>query len=129
MDLISVPPLSPFNCAEWKLKMIAYLKSHELFDVSIGAVEMLESDDEKSFGSITVTEHMEPCVYPFLLGCIISLMLLNSQVKFVPDWTKHLANRLKRLVKSIGRVHITYPFKLFQPPLFLKKMKSFYMKK
>ena len=47
MDLISVPPLSPFNYAEWKLKMIAYLKSHELFDVSIGAVEMPESDDEK----------------------------------------------------------------------------------
>ena len=48
MDLISVPPLSPFNYAEWKLKMIAYLKSHELFDVCIGVVAMPESDDEKS---------------------------------------------------------------------------------
>ena len=28
--------------------MIAYIKSHELFDVSIGDVEMLEFDDEKS---------------------------------------------------------------------------------
>ena len=48
MDLISVPPLSPFNYVEWKLKMIAYLKSHELFDVSIRVVAMPESDDEKS---------------------------------------------------------------------------------
>ena len=47
MDLISVPPLSSFNYPEWKLKMIAYIKSHELFDVSIGDVEMLEFDDEK----------------------------------------------------------------------------------
>ena len=47
MDLISVPPLSPFNYAEWKLKMIAYIKSHDLFDVSIGAVVMPESDDKK----------------------------------------------------------------------------------
>ena len=62
MDLISVPRLSSFNYDVWKLKMVAYIKSHELFDVSIGAVAILESDDEKSFGSITVTEHMEPCV-------------------------------------------------------------------
>ena len=48
MDLISVPPLSSFNYLEWKLKMIAYLKSHELFDVSIGVVAMLEFDVEKS---------------------------------------------------------------------------------
>ena len=47
MDLISVPPLSSFNYREWKLNMIAYLKSHEIFDVSIGVVAMLESDDEK----------------------------------------------------------------------------------
>ena len=48
MDLISNPPLSSFNYHEWKLKMIAYLKSNELFDVSIGVVSILESDDEKS---------------------------------------------------------------------------------
>ena len=48
MDLISVTPLSSFNYEVWKLKMIAYLKSHELFDVSIRVVEMRESDDEKS---------------------------------------------------------------------------------
>ena len=47
-DLILVPPLTPFNYHEWKLKMIAYLKSHELFDVSIGVVEMPKSDDAKS---------------------------------------------------------------------------------
>ena len=47
MDLISVPPLSSFNYDVWKLKMIAYLKRHELFDVAIGVVEMLESNDEK----------------------------------------------------------------------------------
>ena len=48
MDLISVPPLSSFNYYELKLKMIVYLKSHELFDVSIGVVAMPESNDEKS---------------------------------------------------------------------------------
>ena len=48
MDLISVPALSPFNYTEWKLKMIAYLKSHDLFEVSIGDVAMEESNDEIS---------------------------------------------------------------------------------
>ena len=48
MDLISVPPLSSFNYYELKLKMIVYLKSHELFDVSIGVVAIPESNDEKS---------------------------------------------------------------------------------
>ena len=48
MDLISVPPLSSFNYNVWKLKMIAYLKIHEIFDVSIGDVKMPEFDDEKS---------------------------------------------------------------------------------
>ena len=48
MDLSSVPPLSLFNYSEWKLKMVAYLKSHELFDVSIGVMAVLESNDEKS---------------------------------------------------------------------------------
>ena len=48
MDLISIPPLSPFNYVEWKLNMVAYLKRHELLDVSIGFVAVAESDDEKS---------------------------------------------------------------------------------
>ena len=48
MDLISDPPLSSFNYNVWKLKMIAFLKSHELFDVSIGVVAMPESNHEKS---------------------------------------------------------------------------------
>ena len=38
MDSRSVPPLSPFNYPQWKLKMIEYLKSHDLFDISIGFV-------------------------------------------------------------------------------------------
>ena len=48
MDLKSNPPLSPFNYVEWELKMVAYLKSHELFDFSIGVMAMLESDEEKN---------------------------------------------------------------------------------
>ena len=48
MDLISVSPLSPFIYAECKFNMVAYLKSHELFDVSIGAMSMPDSDHEKS---------------------------------------------------------------------------------
>ena len=81
------------------------------------------------FGSITVTEHMEPCVQPFLLGCAISLMLLNSQVKYGPYWTEHLDNKLKRLTQSIRRVHLKYPCKILQPPLLLLNMKLFKMKK
>ena len=37
MSLISVHPLSPFNYAKWKLKMVAYLESHDIIDVSFGA--------------------------------------------------------------------------------------------
>ena len=37
MDLRSVPPLSPFNYAGWKMKTVAYLESHDLLDVSFGA--------------------------------------------------------------------------------------------
>ena len=48
MDLIYVPPLSSFNYPECKLKIIAYIKRHELFDVSIGVVAIPESDDERS---------------------------------------------------------------------------------
>ena len=33
LDLRSVPLQSPFNYAEWKLKMVAYLESHDLLDV------------------------------------------------------------------------------------------------
>ena len=48
MDLISVPPLSPFNYVEWKLSMVAYLKIHELFDVSIGAMSLSNFEYENS---------------------------------------------------------------------------------
>ena len=48
MDLISFPPLSPFRYAEWKLKMVTYFKSHELFDVSIGAMSVPYSNHDKS---------------------------------------------------------------------------------
>ena len=34
MDFILVPPLSPFNYAKWKLKMVADLESRDLLDVS-----------------------------------------------------------------------------------------------
>ena len=37
MDLISIPPLSPFNYAKWKLKMVSYIDIHDLFGVSFGA--------------------------------------------------------------------------------------------
>ena len=47
MDLISVPSLLSFNYHEWKLRMITYLKSHEMFDVSTRFVTMIEFDDEK----------------------------------------------------------------------------------
>ena len=42
MDLISVPLLSPFNYAEWKLKMVAYL---DLLDVSFGAGKETYEDE------------------------------------------------------------------------------------
>ena len=61
MDLILVPLLSSFNYAEWKLNMVTYLEIHELFDVSIGDVEIPECDDnnfiwfnycDRSYGSM-----------------------------------------------------------------------------
>ena len=36
MDLRLVPLLSPFNYAEWKLKMVAYIESHDLLDGFFG---------------------------------------------------------------------------------------------
>ena len=48
MDLKLVLPLSPFIYAEWKLKMVACLKSHELFDLSIGSMAMPKSDEQKN---------------------------------------------------------------------------------
>ena len=36
MDLRSVHPLSPFNYAEWKLNMVAYIEIHDLLDVYFG---------------------------------------------------------------------------------------------
>ena len=41
------PLLSPFNYADWKPKMSAYLKRQCLFDVSIGALSEPESYEEK----------------------------------------------------------------------------------
>ena len=41
MDMRPVPLLSPFNYAEWKLKMVAYLEIHDILDVSFGAVKNL----------------------------------------------------------------------------------------
>ena len=46
MDL-KVPLLSPFNYADWKPKMSAYLKMQCLFDVSIGALSEPETYEEK----------------------------------------------------------------------------------
>ena len=40
-----VPLLSPFNYADWKPKMSAYLKRQCLFDVSIGAYDELMTFD------------------------------------------------------------------------------------
>ena len=40
------PLLSPFNYADWKPKMSAYLKRQCLFDVSIGALSEPESYEE-----------------------------------------------------------------------------------
>ena len=45
MDLRSIPPLSPFNYAKWKLKMVAYLERHDLLDVSFGDIK--ESYEEE----------------------------------------------------------------------------------
>ena len=41
------PLISPFNYADWKPKMSAYLKMQCLFDVSIGALSEPETYEEK----------------------------------------------------------------------------------
>ena len=80
MDLKLVPPLSPFNYAEWKLKMVAYLESHDLLDVSFGdGKESYEkendwlNDYDREYGSMcmVMSPHMcylmESVEYPFEL--------------------------------------------------------------
>ena len=48
MDLNSVPPLSPFNYVKWKLKMVSYLESHDLLDVSFGdGKESYENENDQ----------------------------------------------------------------------------------
>ena len=42
--------------------MVSYIERHEIFDVSIGSLTMPESDDGSIFGSMIVTDHMDPCV-------------------------------------------------------------------
>ena len=37
IDLRSVPLLSPFNYAEWKLYMVSYIERNDIRDVSFGA--------------------------------------------------------------------------------------------
>ena len=45
MDLRSIPLLSLFNYAKWKLKMVAYLERHHIFDVSFGASKESYEDE------------------------------------------------------------------------------------
>ena len=78
MDLISIPLLSPFNYDEWKLNMVAYLKSHDLFDVSIGSSEEYYEEEhdwlnycDKAYGgmgmvmSTNMRYWMDSVEYPF----------------------------------------------------------------
>ena len=80
MDLKLVSPLSPFNYAKWKLKMVAYLESHDLVDVSFGAGKESYEDEndwiddgEKEYARICIVmTHnmcylMESVEYPFKL--------------------------------------------------------------
>ena len=48
LDLRSVPLISPFNYAEWKLNMVSNLESHDLLDVSF--VVGKESYEEEKIG-------------------------------------------------------------------------------
>ena len=80
MDLSSIPLISPFNYAEWKWNMVAYLESHDLLDVSFRASK--ESYEEKNnwlnecdreYGSMCMVMTpnmrylMESAKYPFEL--------------------------------------------------------------
>ena len=78
MDLRSVPILSPFNYAECKLKMVAYLESHDILDVSFGAgKESYEEENDwpnecdRAYGSMCMVMIPNMCYlveyteYPF----------------------------------------------------------------
>ena len=61
MDLRSVPPLSPFNYVEWKLKIVSYIESHDIIDVYFGdgkeSYEQEEdwiNDCDRSYGSMSM---------------------------------------------------------------------------
>ena len=45
MDLRPVPLLSPFNYVEWKLKMVSYIESHDILDMSFGVGKQSYEDN------------------------------------------------------------------------------------
>ena len=47
MDQISIPLLTPFNYDEWKMKMMNFLKSKSLFEITIGTKTKPLLDVEK----------------------------------------------------------------------------------
>ena len=80
MDLRSVPLISPFNYAEWKLKMVAYIQRNDILDVSFGVgkesyekEEDCLNDCDKAYGIMgMVMSHdmrylMQSVEYPFEL--------------------------------------------------------------
>ena len=90
-----VPPLSPFNYADWKPKMSTYLKRQCLFDVSIGALSESESyeenidwinNDDRFYGimffgmSPNIHHLIDSTGYPFELWKILEKYLVSHTV-------------------------------------------------
>ena len=80
MELRSIPPPSPFNYAEWKLKMVVYLEIHDILDASFGdGIESYEDendwldDGERAYARMCMVATpnrrylMESIEYPFEL--------------------------------------------------------------
>ena len=68
MDLISVPPLSPFNSVEWELKIVAYLENHDLLDVYFGVGKQYYEDAkywinycDRAYGSMGMVMSPDMC--------------------------------------------------------------------
>ena len=68
MDLKSIPPLSPFNYVEWKLKMVAYIESHDLLDVYFGVGKEYHEEEndwinecDRAYGSMCMVMNPNMC--------------------------------------------------------------------
>ena len=86
-----VPLLSPFNYADWKPKMSAYLKMQCLFDVSIGSLSEHESYEEN-------IDWMNNCDIAYEIMCLA----MSPNIHHLIDFAEYPYGLWKKLEKYFG---------------------------